>query len=168
MLTLPDLPPRWQEPAICAISAAYEYGVPADALLSVAQAEGGHPGQWVKNTNGTYDIGTLQFNTAYLRSLSQYGITPAMAAQPGCYPFRLAAWRLHYELETDRGDFWTRIACYHSKTPYYNARYRAKLIRFDQFWRTWIERHFVSMRWKSKTTRQPTGAPVRLAVGTSQ
>jgi hypothetical protein len=162
MLALPDLPPQLQETAICGISAAYEYGIPANVLLAVAQAEGGRPGQWVGNTNGTYDIGRLQFNTAYLATLAGYGITPAMAAQRGCYPYQLAAWRLRYELKTEHGDVWTRAACYHSKTPYYNAIYRQIIIRYGAFWQRWLETHFVTRVLGTPGLQRPAGIPVRL------
>lgn len=58
-----DLPPQLQERVICSISAAVKYEVPANIVLAVAEKEGGKPGQWVKNTNGTHDVGPMQFNT---------------------------------------------------------------------------------------------------------
>lgn len=62
-----DLPPQHQERVVCSIVAAMKYEVPANIVLAVAEKEGGKPGQWVKNTNGSYDVGALQFNTAYLK-----------------------------------------------------------------------------------------------------
>ena len=67
---------------MCAVSAAVKYEVPANIVLAVAEKEGGKPGQWVRNTNATYDIGSMQFNTAYIRTLARYGIgaeTPHIA-----------------------------------------------------------------------------------------
>ena len=46
----------------------------------------------------------------------------------------LAAWRLHGHLDNDSGDIWTRAANYHSRTPYYNAVYRADLILMAAKW----------------------------------
>ena len=57
------------------VIAAVKYDVPANIILAVAEIEGGKPGRYVENTNGTYDVGTMQFNTAYLHDLAQYGIT---------------------------------------------------------------------------------------------
>ena len=37
--------------------------------------EGGKLGQWLNINNGTYDVGSMQFNTMYLKDLSKYGIT---------------------------------------------------------------------------------------------
>ncbi|KAH1485975.1 hypothetical protein KXX52_009122, partial [Aspergillus fumigatus] len=76
---------------VCSIGAAAKYGVPAHIILAVAQKEGGKPGQWVRNTNATYDVGAMQFNTAYIRTLARYGIGTADVAQAGCYPYDLAA-----------------------------------------------------------------------------
>jgi len=89
-----DLPPQDQEWVVCSITAAVRYEVPANIVLAVVEKEGGRPGQRVRNPNGTYDVGPLQFNTAYLKELRPYGITAADVEQSGCYPYALAAWRL--------------------------------------------------------------------------
>lgn len=58
------------------------------------------------------------------------------------YPFRLAAWRIRGHIARDSGDIWTRAANYHSRTPKFNARYRADLIRRAARWTTWLDSHF--------------------------
>ncbi|NMQ07967.1 muramidase, partial [Candidatus Accumulibacter phosphatis] len=80
-----DLPPQLQERVVCSISAAVKYEVPANIILAVAEKEAGKPGQWVRNSNGTHDVGAMQFNTSYLRDLSRYGITADDVAAAGCY-----------------------------------------------------------------------------------
>ena len=75
------------------ISAGVKYEVPANIVLAVAEKEGGRPGQWVRNTNGTHDVGPMQFNTTYLRELERFGITANDVAAKGCYAFDLAAGR---------------------------------------------------------------------------
>ena len=102
-----DLPPPLYERVVCSIAAAVKYEVPANMLLAVAEKEGGKPGQWVRNANGTHDVGPMQFNTAYLSELGKYGITAADVAESGCYPFDLAAWRLSGHIRNDQGDLWT-------------------------------------------------------------
>ena len=139
---LPDIPPARQEMVTCSLGAALAYDVPANVLLAVAEKEAGKPGQWVRNTNGSFDVGSLQFNTTYLRDLARYGISPADVAAPGCYPYRLAAWRIRGHLRNDRGDVWTRASNYHSRTPRYNARYRADLIRRAVRWTAWLDSHY--------------------------
>ncbi|WP_199754668.1 conjugal transfer protein TrbN [Pseudoduganella lurida] len=123
----------------CSIEAAGRYRIPTHILLAVAAVENGRPGQRVANTNGSSDIGPMQFNTRYIRSLSRYGITEADVADTGCYPFHLAAWRLRRHLMQDSGDFWTRVANYHSRTPVFNQTYRRKLIARGAEWAAWLQ-----------------------------
>lgn len=140
-----DMPPQIQERVVCSISAAVKYEVPANIVLAVAEKEAGKPGQWVRNTNGTHDVGPMQFNTTYLRDLTRYGITADDVAAAGCYSFDLAAWRLRMHIRNDKGDLWTKAANYHSRTPRYNAVYRADLIRKATKWADWLEARFVTL-----------------------
>lgn len=141
-----DLPPQHQERVVCSITAAVKYEVPANIVLAVAEKEGGKPGQWVRNTNGTYDVGPMQFNTAYLRHLKSYGITAADVEQAGCYSYELAAWRLRSHILNDTGDLWTRVANYHSRTPSHNARYRKGVMRNAAKWADWLAARFPTVR----------------------
>jgi hypothetical protein len=130
---------------MCSISAAVKYEIPANIVLAVAEKEAGKPGQWVRNTNGTHDVGSMQFNTTYLRDLARYGITTNDVAAAGCYSFDLAAWRLRMHIRNDKGDLWTKAANYHSRTPRYNAVYRSDLIRKASKWADWLEARFVTL-----------------------
>ncbi len=144
-MPLVDPPPQLQERVVCSIAAAVKYQIPANIVLAVAEKEAGKPGQWVRNTNGTHDVGPMQFNTAYLRDLTGYGITPDDVAAAGCYAYDLAAWRLRQHIKKDRGDLWTRAANYHSRTPQYNATYRADLLVKSGRWADWLEVRFVTV-----------------------
>lgn len=137
-----DIPPAIRERVVCSIASASKYGVPANIILAVAQREGGRPGQWVRNRNSTFDIGAMQFNTAYIRTLARYGIGTADVAKAGCFSYDLAAWRLRGHIKNDRGDIWTRVSNYHSRTPVYNARYRAGIIANARQWSTWLAARF--------------------------
>jgi len=143
-MPIADLPPQLQERVVCSISAAAKYEVPANLILAIAQKEAGKPGQWVRNSNGTSDVGTMQFNTAYLSTLARYGITAEDVAQSGCYPYDLAAWRIRGHLKHDAGDFWTRAANYHSRTPVYNAVYRADLMVKAARWADWLQARYAT------------------------
>ncbi|MDN5502709.1 MAG: muramidase [Comamonas sp.] len=144
MFFVADLPPLEQERISCSIIAAVKYELPANIVLAVAGQEGGKPGQWVKNKNGTYDVGTMQFNTNYLADLAKYGISAKDVEKPGCYPFELAAWRIRSHVKNDTGDLWTRVANYHSRTPEYNQKYRALIMRRASYWADWLDKHFVT------------------------
>ena len=139
-----DMPPAQVERVVCSITAAIKYQVPANIMLAVAEKEGGSTGLENKNrnSNGTYDVGRMQFNTVYLKDLEKYGITAEDVAQPGCYSYDLAAWRIRGHIKNDKGDIWTKAANYHSKTPQFNEVYRADLIRKAAKWQTWIEARF--------------------------
>lgn len=140
-----DMPPLEQERVICSITAAIKYEIPANILLAVAEKEGGQPGQRVLNSsNGTYDYGPLQFNTAYLEDLAKFDITAEDVAAPGCYSFDLAAWRIRGHILNDSGDLWTRAANYHSRTPRFNSVYRADLIQKASVWANWLDEHFAT------------------------
>ena len=139
-----DVPPAKQEQIVCCILAAVKYEVPVNIVLAVAQKEGGAPGQWVLNSNGTYDVGVMQFNTTYLTDLKKYGITAEDVASKGCYSYDLAAWRLRGHLKNDKDDVWTRAANYHSRTPKYNAIYRADLRKKALVWGHWLNERFAT------------------------
>jgi len=47
-------------------------------------------GQWIRNSNGSYDVGQMQFNTNYLADLAHYGITANDVAAPAA---TLSTWR---------------------------------------------------------------------------
>jgi hypothetical protein len=113
-------------------------------MLAIAEKEDGRPGQWKRNDNGTYDVGPMQFNTAYLRELVRYGITVNDVERAGCYSFDLAAWRLRMHLKHDGGDIWTRAANYHSRTARYNVIYRSDLMRQAAKWLDWLEARFAT------------------------
>ena len=151
-----DLPSQLQERIVCSIMAAVKYEVPTNIVLAVAEKEGGKPEQWVKNSNGTFDVGSMQFNTQYLKDLKKYGITAEDVAQPGCYSFDLAAWRLRGHLRHDTQDLWTRAANYHSRTPKYNHIYRADLIKKAKKWGHWLE-----VRFPTYNVVKPGVAPLR-------
>ena len=124
-----DIPSFYlQERIECSIQAAKHYHIPPLIMLAVAEQEGGKPGLKVRNSNGTYDYGVMQINTVFLADLLRFGINEHHVLGNGCYPYYLAAWRLAGHIQNDQGDIWQRAANYHSKTPYYNRRYRAKLI----------------------------------------
>ena len=138
-----DLPPALHERIVCSIHAAAKYELPTNLVLAVAEQEGGRPGQWVRNSNGTHDVGALQFNTAYLKAeLARYGISAEDVAAEGCYAYDLASWRLRAHIQNDRGDLWTKAANYHSRTPYYNSIYRARLMQRAAKWALWLRARF--------------------------
>lgn len=137
-----------QRPATidCVIHAAHRQAVPANVLLALASIEGGKNGQFVKNSNGSSDIGHFQINTIHFGKkgqFSQHPITQQDVAWRGCYNAELAAWMLRQHINEPTGqDFWTRAANYHSKTPKYNTVYRSKLIPYSIKWGIWLQQRY--------------------------
>lgn len=159
-----DLPPEMQERVVCSISAAVKYEVAANIVLAVDEKEGGKPGQWVRDSNGTYDVGYMQANTRYLADLARYGIKPEHVAAAGCFSHDLAAWRIRMHIKKDTGDLWTRAANYHSRTPAINAVYRADLIRRAVKWADWLEARFPTHNVLAPGTQQrPARVPTTIA-----
>lgn len=142
--TAPAAGAQQSERITCSIAAAIKHSIPANVVLAVAEVEGGKPGQWVSNRNGTYDVGPMQLNTSYLRELARYGITAEDVAAAGCYAYDLATWRLARHLARDRGDLWQRAANYHSRTQHINARYRAKLMARGARWASWLKARYAT------------------------
>jgi len=127
---LADSPTHYYHERVeCSIQAANHYHIPPLIMLTVAEQEGGKPGQKTRNRNGTYDYGVMQINTVSLEDLRPYGINENHVLAQGCYPYYLAAWRISGHIANDPGDLWQRAANYHSRTPYYNRLYREKLLR---------------------------------------
>ncbi|MEE9102999.1 transglycosylase SLT domain-containing protein [Pseudomonas nitroreducens] len=159
-------PPALSEPIACSIMAAVKYELPVNIVLAVAGQESGKPGQWVRNSNGTYDVGPMQFNTAYLRELSRYGITPEDVEKGGCYSYDLAAWRIRGHVRNDSGDLWTRVANYHSRTPAINARYRQLVMRRAAYWADWLDERFATQQVTQHSVF--SGAPVETPAFTAE
>ena len=155
------------ERVTCSIAAALKFRLPPELLLAVAEMEGGKPGQWVRNANGSHDVGPMQFNTKYLAHLEkQYGITASDVATAGCYPYEVAAWRLRRHLDRDRGDLWMRAANYHSRAVAHNAKYRRKLIAKAARWQSWLHNNYASTGADSArdlAPKRPKVAAVRAA-----
>jgi hypothetical protein len=124
----------------CVVEAAVKRGVPANVLLAVASIEHGKNGQMVRNANGSYDISHFQINTSTFRAeLQPYGVKLEDLQWRGCYNAEIAGFLLAKRLnEPGTGDFWTKAANYHSKTPKYNLIYRTKLIQLSTEWANWL------------------------------
>ena len=138
-----DLPPVVIEERVqCSIAAALRYNIPANVMLAVAEQENGRPGARVQNTNNTADLGSMQLNSSYIQSLARYGIRPEYVLAAGCYPYNLAAWRIRNHIRDDKGDLWTRVANYHSRTPVHNARYRALIMAKGARWEAWLSSRY--------------------------
>lgn len=148
MFVISDLPPELPVNEVrmyCSVEAAVHYAMPADLIFAVALNEGGRSDSKVKNTNGTFDLGAMQFNTAYLKTLESQGIKSSDVMKSGCYPFHLAAWRIKGHLEEEGSDVFTKVANYHSRTPKYNVIYKNRLIKNIQKFDYALGEHYFNL-----------------------
>jgi len=119
--------------ATCLLLSSQMYSVPPAVLAGINHVEGGQVGQEAgPNVNGTYDLGPMQINTAWLPELaSHWGVSPSTARRwvrdDACTNVGVAAWILRTSLD-ETGDLATAIAYYHSHTPSYGQDYERKVV----------------------------------------
>jgi hypothetical protein len=119
-------------PLSCINSAAIEFNVPSKLIITVLQIERGKNNQAVKNSNGTYDLGSMQINTRWMPILAKYSISREDIQHDPCINVRIGAWILAKAIASDN-DLLKGISNYHSRTPIYNNRYAQKVkVRFTQ------------------------------------
>ena len=121
-------------PMDCLQQAADHYRVPAALVRAILKTEGGRPGQAVRNSNGSHDLGPMQINTTWLATLQLRGITLAMVRDDYCVNVAVGTWILAREMQrippqASTGQVWQAVAGYHSRTPKHNARYAELLWR---------------------------------------
>jgi soluble lytic murein transglycosylase-like protein len=112
--------------------ASQTYSVPPAVLVGIYKAEGGKPGQAVRNTNGTEDLGPMQINTIWLPDLAdKWGVSESTARQwvqdDPCTNVGVAAWILKSHLD-ETGSLSKAIAHYHSRTPIHGNKYKSRVI----------------------------------------
>lgn len=118
--------------ASCLILASQTYNVPAAAMIGIMHVEGGHVGQQVLNTNGSYDLGPMQVNTLWLPQLSRLWKVDVNTAHiwvrdNGCVNVYVAAWILRQKIDQTAG-LYSGIARYHSGTGWRGDRYAKRVL----------------------------------------
>jgi len=110
----------------CIVETAERFDLPARLIYAVLKVEGGKIGQRVKNTNGTFDMGPMQINTIWLKHFEDY-VSAEQILHNGCVNVQIGAWILRSRINEAGGDFWKGVGSYHSKTPWRNQAYQAKV-----------------------------------------
>ncbi len=116
----------------CLMMAAQTYAVPPQVLVGILHVEGGHIGQQVRNSNGSYDLGPMQINTLWVPELANNWRVPQKTAwkwlrDDGCTNINVAAWILRQHL-TETKSLAKAVAQYHSRTPGIGAKYKSKVV----------------------------------------
>src|SRR5574337_1158200 len=108
------------------------YGLPPSALPAIQAVEGGAPGIVHHNGNGTEDLGVMQVNTIWIKSvaraakLSEAATRERLIADP-CFNIAAAGAILRVYLD-ETHDLMRAIGDYHSHTPRLNRSYQWKVV----------------------------------------
>lgn len=104
------------------------YGVSPRLLYAIAHVESGlNPLALGRNRNGTYDIGLMQINSAWLPSLHAYGIAERDLFDP-CTNIHVGTWILARQISR-LGYTWEAVGAYHSASPSLRDAYIARVQR---------------------------------------
>jgi hypothetical protein len=112
LLTLLLLAVSYNAQAFCWMEASDMYGIPVEVLIVIAQNESSlNPkARNTSNKNGTYDIGLMQINSAWLPTLKKFGISEETLNDP-CVNLKVGAWVLANNAKVF-GWNWTAIGAY--------------------------------------------------------
>jgi hypothetical protein len=119
--------------AACIAAAAHSYQLPSAYMFAILKAEGGHVGQQVLNTNGTYDLGPFQINTSWGPAIAAYWHIPVAQAlahvrDNGCANALIATAILKKYLIESKGDYAKAVGYYHSHTEALASVYRQAVL----------------------------------------
>lgn len=96
----------------CLEQAALRYQIPENLLWGIVSKEGGRVGTRSPNSNGTFDLGPAQVNTAWLPELKNFGITAEHLTWNYCANVGVAAWILAKQAIA-KGDWFKATMAYH-------------------------------------------------------
>lgn len=120
--------------AECIKRVSSSYGIHHDILFAILIVEGGTLGKTNSgNKDGTRDLSLFQINEINLPELhDSFGITKEDVLNNGCLGAAIAARHLLRSIKgvrppTNRMEYLSMLARYHSVTPKYNARYALNL-----------------------------------------
>ena len=117
-------------PMDCINQAVVSYAVPAALVMAIIYVEGGRNGTRNFNTNGTYDYGVMQINSAWLPAIaSQFSYTSADLQYDACKNVLAGSWILRQNLDREQSKpLMYAIGSYHSLTPQLNYIYSIKVL----------------------------------------
>lgn len=112
----------------CWDEAAARYHLNRELLQAIARTESGLNPQAVGiNRNGSYDIGLMQINSAWLPVLHAYGIAERDLFEP-CTNIHVGAWILASQVSR-LGYTWNAVGAYHAASPALRSAYVVRVLR---------------------------------------
>jgi len=110
----------------CFAEAAQRYQVPVSLLKAISSVESsGNPSAIHRNGNGSYDIGHMQINSAWLTTLKKFGITQ-QSLFDACTNTYVGAWILAGNISR-MGYSWEAIGAYNAASPEKRRIYAQKI-----------------------------------------
>lgn len=112
-----DLPPAIYHneiPQACVVLVSRAYAIPPLLLGGILKVEGGRKGMAMKNSNGSYDYGPAQVNSAWLKETKKIGLGSHELQNDTCKNLWAAGWILRRCLNKHSDSFWTGVGCYHA------------------------------------------------------
>ncbi|ALU89605.1 soluble lytic murein transglycosylase protein [Herbaspirillum rubrisubalbicans M1] len=104
------------------------YGVNVHLLYAIAKTESNlNPLARNQNKNGSYDIGLMQINSAWLPTLKKYGIDESRLRDP-CVNLQVGAWILSQNMQK-MGPTWEAVGAYNARNPKLRIEYARRVYR---------------------------------------
>ncbi|MBA1280199.1 lytic transglycosylase domain-containing protein [Stutzerimonas stutzeri] len=124
-----DLPPsiiHGEIPQACVVVVSQAFKIEPELLGGILFVEGGRKGMANKNTNGSYDFGPAQINSAWLDRTEPVGVGAKELQHDACKNLWAAGWIMRRCLNKFQSSFWHGVGCYHTGE---NPRTEAQLAR---------------------------------------
>lgn len=110
----------------CFVEAGRQYGIAPDLLEAMAKVESGYrPDAVNQNSDGSVDVGLLQINSFWYRSL---GKKRWMALGDPWYNARVGAWILAQSIQS-HGYTWEAVGCYNARSKIKRTAYVRKVMK---------------------------------------
>jgi hypothetical protein len=126
----------------CIEASARYYGLPSALLQAIRVQEGGSPGSWRRNADGSLDYGVMQINSRWLPRLTRAGYTASVLTYDACASIAAGAWILAHSLadhdawnrpNAGANAYWRAVGDYHSHSPWRNRWYAERVwMRYQQ------------------------------------
>jgi len=114
----------------CLTDASRYFGIDPEIAFTLYDNEGGKVGSFIKNKNGSYDIGPMQINSSNLNEIKKHfpAVTWKVLAYDACASFWVGTWWLYRKIVDRNGNVFEGVADYNSRTPKVRARYIFKFM----------------------------------------
>jgi resuscitation-promoting factor RpfA len=117
-------------PMDCVNQAVVAYAVPASLVMAIIYVEGGRNGTKSPNSNGTFDYGVMQINSAWLPEImDKFGYSATELQYDACKNVMAGSWILRQNLnQLHNKPLMYAVGSYHSRTPNLNYIYSIKVL----------------------------------------